>query len=233
MATFVKRPTYTSPKGVFKYPSLSKPDYGNEKFPKPDGEFKTSLVVALADAQDLINKLTPEWEAAIEAGLADFAKLPLPSRKKLGALKEQMFYETEFDPETEEETGNVIFKFKTKYKITDAKTKEIRFNKIGLFDSATPPKPLAANTAIYGGTVGKLAFQASPYFVSGQGMAGITLRLSAAQIIVLVGPGNRTAESFGFGGEDGGFEGSDEPEEGSEFSEGDKPAGTNGDPQDF
>jgi hypothetical protein len=211
MATkFPKRPTYTSPKGVFKFPSLSKPDYGNEKFPKPDGEFKVRLVVPAADAQPMIDKLTPEWEAAIEQGKKDFAALALPQRKKLGALKEQMFYEEEFDTETEEPTGNVIFNFKTKYKITDKKTGDVRFNKIGLFDAKG--KPLPAGTAIYGGTEGKIAFQANPYFVAGQGMAGLSLRLSAAQVIELVGPGNRSASSYGFGEEEG-YEAGDVGEE--------------------
>ena len=48
------RPTFTSPKGVFGYPSLTKPDYGNEKFPKPDGEFKTTLTVKLDAEIDLV-----------------------------------------------------------------------------------------------------------------------------------------------------------------------------------
>lgn len=232
MATAPKRITHTSPKGVFQFPSLSKPDFGNDKFPIPDGAYKTSLVVPMAQAQVLINKLMPEWEEAIEVGKAEFAKMPLPARKKLGAVKEQQFYEVEYDKETEEETGNVIFKFKTKYGITDKKTGEKRYNKIGLFDSASPPKPLAAGTSIYGGTTGKIAFQTSPYFVAGQGMAGLSLRLSAAQVIELVGPGNRSASSFGFGGEEGGFEGSDEPEAGSEFNDAPK-ASANGNPEDF
>lgn len=232
MATAPKRITYTSPKGVFQFPSLSKPDFGNEKFPIPDGAYKTALVVPMAQAQVLIDKLTPEWDAAIAAGREDFAKLAVPIRKKLGALKEQMFYEIEYDKETEEETGNVIFKFKTKYKIIDKKSGDVRYNKIGLFDSSTPPKPLAAGTAVYGGTVGKIAFQTGAYFVAGQGMAGLSLRLSAAQVIELVGPGSRSASSYGFGGEEGGFEGSDEPEAGSEFSDAPK-APANGSAEDF
>lgn len=230
MATKPKRPTHTSPKGVFKYPSLSKPDYGNEKFPKPDGEFKTRLVVPASEAQPLIDKLMPDWQAAIEAGKVDYAKLPIATRKKLGALKEQMFYEEEFDPETEEATGNVIFNFKCKYKITDAKTKEVRFNKIGLFDAKG--KPLPAGTAIYGGTVGKLAFQTNPYFVSGQVMAGLSLRLTAAQVIELVGPGNRSASSFGFGEEEG-YEAGESGENDTPSFDGESSQGANGSPEDF
>ena len=224
-----KRPSYTSPKGVFKFPSLTKPDFGNEKFPKPDGEYKTALIVPLAEAQPMIDKLMPEWAAAIALGKAEFAKLKPEQRKKLGSLKEQMFYSEEFDPETELETGNVIFNFKTKYKIIDKKTNEVRFNKIGLFDAKG--KPLAAGTAIYGGTVGKIAFQASDYFVAGQGMAGISLRLSAAQVIYLVGPGARTATQYGFGEEEGYESGPEEGSFGEEPSGSPKPA--NGNPQDF
>lgn len=223
-----KRPTYMSPKGVFKYPALSKPDFGNEEFPKPDGEFKTAIICPLdADTQALIDKLTPAWNDAIAKGHEAFAKLPLASRKKLGSLKEQPFYEEEYDPETEEPTGNVIFKVKTKYKITDKKTGDVRFNKVDLFDAKG--KPLAKGTLIYGGTVGRVAFQTSDYFVSGQGMAGISLRLSAAQVIDLVGPGNRSASSYGFGEEEGYETSEDDVPEGSEP----ETEGAGGDPEDF
>lgn len=233
MATKPKRPTYTSPSGVFKFPSLTKPDFGNEKFPKPDGEYKTALIVPLAEAQPMINKLMPEWLAAIELGKADFKALKPEQRKKLGALKEQMFYSEEFDTETELETGNVIFNFKTKYKINqkgkNGQPDEVRFNKIGLFDAKG--KPLAAGAAVYGGTVGKIAFQTSAYFVAGQGMAGISLRLSAAQIIDLVGPGVRSASQYGFGEEEGYETGPEEGSFGDESSASATPA--NGNPQDF
>ena len=229
MATqFIKRPSFTSPAGSFKFPSLSKPDFGNFKFPKPDGEFKTGLVVSRELAQPLIDQLTPYWEEAIKEGQEAFNGLPMATRKKMGSLKEQPFFQEEYDPETEEETGNVIFNVKTKYGIMDRKTNEKRFNKIGLFDSKGAP--LAAGTAIYGGTVGKVAFQASPYFVSGQGMAGITLRLSAVQVIDLVGPGSRTATQFGFGKEDG-YETSEDDAE-TPFAES-KATVANGDSDDF
>lgn len=206
MATFIKRPTFTSPKGTFKFPSLSKPDFGNVSFPKPDGEYKTGLIVPAAQAAEIIRKLQPEYDAAIEEGQAAFALLPLASRKKMGSLKEQPFYTSEYDPQTEQETGNVIFTFKTKASLIDKKSGEKRVNKIGLFDSKGAP--LAAGTSIYGGTVGKIAFTVAPYFVAGQGMAGISLRLNAAQVIELVGPGaaSRSANAFGFGVEDGGYE---------------------------
>ena len=232
MATKPKRPSYTSPKGSFIYPSLSKPDYGNEAFPKPDGEFKTALRIELnAETQAFIDKLTPAWAESIRLGQIAFAKLDVKLRKKFGELTEQPFYEPEYDKETEEPTGYVVFKFKTKYKIVDKKTDEVRFNKIGLFDAKG--SPLAAGTSIYGGTVGKLSFQTADYFVAGQGMAGISLRLMAAQVIDLVGPGNRSASSFGFGEEEG-YETNEADAEVSPAADGEVSKGaTDGNPQDF
>lgn len=234
MATKIKRPTYNSPKGTFLYPSLTKPDYGNEAFPKPDGEFKTGLVVPMNEAtQAFIDKLMPAWTEAIRLGQIAFDKLDVKLRKKFGKLTEQMFYEVEYDKETEEETGNVIFKFKTKFRITDAKTKEVRENKIGLFDAKG--KPLTPGTLIYGGTVGIVAFQTSDYFVAGQGMAGISLRLSAAQVIELVGPGSRNAAGFGFSAQEGYEAGDDDtmPADTSGGAEDTPSRPANGNPEDF
>lgn len=232
-AARIKRPSFISPKGTFQYPSLSQPDYGNESFPKPDGEFKVALVVPMsADTQAFIDKLMPAWVEAIALGQVAFAKLDVKLRKKFEKLTEQMFFEPEYDKESEQETGNVIFKFKTKYKITDKKTQEVRFNKIGLFDAKG--KPLPVGTSIYGGTIGKVAFQTADYWVAGQGMAGISLRLSGAQVIELVGPGNRTAASMGFGEEDG-YEAGEAGDDDTPPFDADAPKsqGANGNPSDF
>ena len=237
---FIKQPkriSYMSPRGTFRYPSLSLPDYGNEAFPKPDGEFKLSLICPLDDATStFIAKLMPVWQEAIDKGDKAFEALPLPARKKLGKADPQMFYVEEYDTETEEPTGNVIFKFKTKYKITDSKTKEVRYNRIGLFDAKGKSmeyvdesgKGTGKYPAIYGGSIGKVSFTAREYFVGANGMAGLTLQLSAAQVIDLVSGGARTATSYGFGEEDG-YEATDEALPDGMGADGN----TNGSPEDF
>lgn len=208
MATKQKRPSFMSPKGTFIYPALVKPDYGTQEYPKPDGEYKTAISMPLEDAQPLIDKLMPLWQEAIAEGQIAFDKMEIKSRKKFGELTENMFYEEEYDKETEEPTGNVIFKVKTKYmfrkkdKVSGEET--ITYNKIGLFDAKG--KPLGKNVDIYGGTVGRVSFQVQPYWIAGQGMAGLTLRLGGAQVIELVGPGARSAASFGFDEVEGGYE---------------------------
>lgn len=213
-----------TPRGVFIYPSLTKPDYGNENFPTPDGVFKVNLQLSEEDAQPLIKALTPAWEKAQEEGQAEFDKLPIASRKKLknGFSMTDMF-ETEYDRETEEPTGNVIFKFKSKASGLNAK-KERWTRKVPLFNASgvllkNPPN-------IWGGTEGIVAYSVNPYFIAGQGMAGISLRLEAVQVLELVSEGSKSASGFGFGKQEGYDDVSDEMPSGEqEEAEGDEPAG--------
>ena len=229
MATKPKNPEYLSPRGIFKYPSLNTPDYGNDTVPIPNGVFKTGIIVSLEDAQDLINKLMPVYEDALNEGRQKFKDLPIPARKKLGEVTANMFYETEYDKETEEETGNVIFKAKTNYRRVNKKTKEVTFGKITLVDAKGKPFPKAL--VIYGGSEGRISFTTSPYFVTGTGMVGISLYLNAVQIIKHVGPGERTGASIGFDVEDG-YDASDyvAPEE---DGDGSPSPSSNGNPEDF
>lgn len=207
----------TTPAGTFQFPALSKPDYGNEKFPKPAGEYKVSLVLTEDEAQPLIDKLTKEYEKAIEAAEEEFEKLPIGSRKKLKEVTRNDLFSTEYDKDTEEPTGNLIFKFKMtasgKNKKGDAWTR-----KPSVFDAKGTVLKNVPN--IWGGTIGKVSFQASPYFIPGTGAAGLSLRLQAVQVIDLVSEGSRSASSFGFGAEAGYEASSDE-----EFPE-DTAAGT-------
>lgn len=196
----------TSPRGVFSWPKLIEPDYGSKEHPDPDGSYKVQLILSNEQAHKLIKQLQPEFDKAIEAGREAFAKLPVANRKKLGDLKVADFYTEVYDKETEEPTGDYIFKFKTKASgIKDGKKWE---RKVPLFDAkGTPVKNIKA---IWGGTEGKVSFSASPYFVAGQGTAGLSLRLEAVQILKLSAGGARSASEFGFGEEDGDFDATEE-----------------------
>jgi hypothetical protein len=195
-----KLPSFVSPKGVFRYPALTSPDYGTKEFPKADGEYKVQLILTEAEAKPLIEKLQPIFDAAISEGEEKFKELKVEQRKKLGALKVNDFYSTEYDQQTEDPTGNLIFKFTMKASGKDKKGATWE-RKPALFDSkGTPLKDVKG---IWGGTVGKVSFDVSPYFIPGSGAAGIKLRLNAAQVIDLVAGGGRDAEGFGFDKEDG------------------------------
>ena len=210
-----KLPSFVSPKGTFRYPSLVTPDYGTKEFPKSDGEYKVQLILTEAEAQPLIEKLQPIYDAAISEGEEKFKGLKVEQRKKLGALKANDLYAIEYDQETEEPTGNVIFKFSM---TASGKTKEGKqwSRKPALFDAKG--KPMVDAPPIWGGTSGKISFEASSYFIPGTGAAGVKLRLNAAQIIDLVSGGNKDAGAFGFGEEDG-YEAEDSATENNEFKD--------------
>ena len=190
-----------SPKATFRYPKLNEPDYGSDEYPIEGGAYSVQLVMAADEAKVLIDQLQPHYQKALEEGAEKFDQLPVAQRKKHGSLKEQNFYTDEFDKETEEPTGNVIFKFKMKASGKDKKTGKPWSRKPTIFDAKG--KPMVSLPAIWGGTTGKVSFEVGPYFVQGQAMAGISLSLNAVQIIELRSGGGGDAASHGFGEEEG------------------------------
>jgi len=196
----------TTPKGIFKYPNLTKPDYGTKEFPKKDGEYNVRLVLEGKAAQELIAKLQPEMEKAIAEAEEKFAQLPVATRKRLKGVTPNPYYTEVFDKETEEPTGQYEFRFKTA--ASGVNKKGERWHRtVPIFDAKG--KPVKNLKEIWSGTVGKVAYSVSPYFVAGSGAAGITLYLEAVQIIELNAGGGRSASEFGFSEEEG-FEASEE-----------------------
>ena len=211
-----KLPTFTTPKLVFKFPKLIEPDFGSTEYPKPDGEFSTKGVAKLSDpaVQAFLQKLTPLHAEAIEKAEEEFKKLKVETRKKLGGVKVNDLFTTLYDQETEEETGEIEFKFSMKHRIEIKKgpsAGKVIIKYPALFDAKGKPiivrdkkgKPLPNAPQIWSGTEGKVSFEASPYFIPGTGAAGLKLNLLAVQIIDLVSGGQRSASSYGFGEEDG------------------------------
>lgn len=221
-----KAPSFVTPKGVFRYPALIKPDYGTKEYPKVNGEYKVSLILTEEEAQPLIEKLQPLHDAAVSEGEEKFKELKIEQRKKLKELTVTDLYTVEYDKETEEPTGNLIFKFSSSASGKSAKDGSTWTRKPPtLFDSKG--KPLTNVSAIWGGTVGKVAFDVGSYFVGGTGLAGLKLYLTAAQIIDLVAGGSQNAAGFGFGEEEG-YEAEEEDTFPSETT-----AGANGNQEDF
>lgn len=203
--------TGITPKGVFKFPNLIKPDYGTKEFPKPEGEYNTRLVMTLAEAQELIDKLQPEMDKAEELAKEKFAEMPVATRKKIGAPKANDFYAEIYDKETEEPTGEVEFRFKMRASGKNAKGEKWE-RKPTIFDAKGKPVTLKQ---LWGGSKGKVSFEVVPYFVAGTGAYGITLYLRAAQVIELNQGGSRSASDFGFGQEEG-FDSSEMEDEDNE-----------------
>jgi hypothetical protein len=195
-----KNPTFVTPRGPFRYPALTKPDYGNDAFPKPAGEYKVMLILTEAQAEPLLAQLTPVYDAAVAEGKSKFSELKVEQRKKLKELKVNDLYSVEYDKETEDPTGNLIFKFTMAASGVNKKG-EAWSRKPTIFDAKRIPMTVVP--AIWGGTVGRVAFEAAPYFIPGTGAAGLKLRLKEVQIIDLVSGGQRDGAACGFDVEDG------------------------------
>lgn len=198
-----------SPRGSFRFPHLVEPDYGTDAFPNPDGEFNTRLVVDEETKDAFMEKLSPIIERAEEVAEEEFKKLKPAARKKLGEVSWNDLAEPLFDDETEEPTGEYAFRFATKASGKNKKTGKPWKRTLPLFDAKR--KPLKV-TSLWGGTEGKLSFNARPYFVAGTGVAGVKLYLEAAQILDLVQGGERSASGYGFDEEEG-FEKEEAPED--------------------
>ena len=198
-----KRDTFkvVSPKATFRYPKLSEPDFGNDEYPKPNGEYSVQLLLTAEEAKPLIDKLQPVHDKAVEDGQIGFDTLAVAQRKKLKNLTVNPLFTEEYDKETEEPTGNLIFKIKMTASGKNKKTGKPWTRKPTLFDAKG--QPMKVIPAIWGGTVGKVSFEAAPYFINGTGTAGVGFYLNAVQIIELRSGGGGDAASHGFGEEEG------------------------------
>ena len=204
-------PAFNTPTCTFKYPHLSEIDYGTADYPKPEGVYNVACVLKADDPETIafLAKLAPHHDEAISLGEESFSALPVASRKKLGKITVNPIFNTLYDKETEEETGEIEFRIKMNASGTRKDGKQWSQSP-DLFDGFM--RPIPAGVSIYGGTVGKVAFAVSPYFITGTGMVGLSLKLKAAQIIELVSSASKTASAYGFG-EEGGFNADDLPDQ--------------------
>jgi len=228
MADFKKRKTITlqTPKLTLVWPKLNEPDFGNAKFPKPDGEYSTKAKAREDDpaVQKFLKTLQTHHDAAVKAGLEEFGALKVAQRKQLEAkngkdgIAINPFFKPIYDEETEEATGEIEFKFAMKASGTNKKTQKKWTRKPQIVDAKG--RLLAKPPAIWGGTVAIIAFDFTEggYFIPGTGAVGLGLKLAGVQIIDLVQGGQR---NLGFGAQEGGYEheDSDEDEETSEDTE--------------
>jgi hypothetical protein len=97
------------------------------------------------------------------------------------------------------ETGDVEFNFKRTASGVSKKTGEKWAIKPDLFDKAG--EKLAPDVQVFGGSVCRVSFSATTYDTAAAGI-GIKLNLEAVKVIKLI-ESNRSAESHGFGADDG------------------------------
>lgn len=213
MADRKKAPKLITPRVTLLFPKLDKPDYGNEKYPKPDGEYSTQALIKgdSPEAKKFIGELMPFYDEAMEWAERKFKELKIETRKKLGSVTRNDLFATVYDNETEEPTGDIRFKFAmpaSGIRNKGKKNEEKWTAAPQVFDAKG--RLMKKVPQIWSGTVAKVAFtiglneDGGPgYFIPGTGAAGLKLKLSAVQIIDLVSGGQRSASSYGFGEEDG------------------------------
>ena len=177
----------TTPRGVFIYPHITEPD---TKFVKPDGEYHTKFALPADDeaTQAFIGQLKAELDAYIKENSS-------PKTKKATAAD---LYDEELDDEGNE-TGRLIFKFKLKAVV---KTKDRSWPQAPrLFDAKA--QPIDGDVTVWTGSEGKVNCEVFPYFMETTKQFGLSLRLKGVQILKLVSGGGASADSMGFGEEDG------------------------------
>lgn len=175
----------TTPLAKFQYPKLIEPE---TKF-NPEGVYK---VTALIDPRDVDN-LAAELDQLLTRH-KESLKAQAPTQKfKLADLPYGF----------EEIDGTPYFVVKTKMKAKGIDRDGRAWSSApALFDAkGQPVRDKDSLKGMWSGTMGKVSFDACPFYQAAIG-AGITLRLRGVQIISLV-EGGGSAESFGFGEEDG------------------------------
>jgi len=201
-----KLPQFTTPCGTFKWPKLSEPDYGTKDYPAPDGKYEVKVILRADDpaTKKFIAALTPAYQDALSQGKEAFDGLKAETRRKLKAITENALFTECLDEQTEEPTGEIEFKAGMKasgeYKKGPKAGK--RWERKPVIVDAKGNR-LVIVPQIWGGTKGRVCVEASPYFIPGTGACGLKLNLVGVQIIELVSSGGRSAESMGFGEEDG------------------------------
>ena len=197
-----KRVRHTSPKGESLFSHIIDIDYGTKDYPDKEGSYNITLRLNAADAEKLKASIADELEEAVENMEACFAELKPASRKQLG---QPTFIEPgteEYERDTEEPTGNYLFRFKTRAHYEDRQGRK-RDRHVPVFDAFQSPVKLKEEPGF--GSVVRVAFTAVPYFVDATGRGGLSLYLDAVQIIKLNRMGERSASDYGFAAEEDGF----------------------------
>jgi hypothetical protein len=160
-----------TPVGVGKYVFINEPQ---TKF-DPNGIYNVSLVMSAEDAQPLVDKL----EEQVEQARTQAMETCKPQKRDSLSLNKP--FTKEYD-ESGVETGNVELKFKMSAKYT-TRDGEVRERKPVIVDTKKNP----VTEVVGSGSKLKVAFNARPYYMPSANAYGVSLFLSAVQVIELNG----------------------------------------------
>ena len=190
-----KKMSYTTGRLNVLFAHIVTPDYGTKEYPDPDGSFTITAKMDQTE-YDVFRQMI---QAEIKEGIANmeqkFAELPVATRKKLDKPVWIEPGSAEYDRHTEEATGNVLVRFKTKAAYKD-RLGTLHERKVPVFDSMQQIVKLQDEPGY--GSIVRVNFTPVPYFIAGSGNGGITFYLNAIQILKLNASGAKSAADYGF-----------------------------------
>lgn len=203
MAKPKKLPPLNTPRGVAVFPSLNAPD---TKF-KPEGEYAVRLAFDPNDAD--VQQLVAELERRQELGWQEaLSELDAAARKKFEKTYTKAPVFTEEVDKEGDETGRILINFKMKAGGTSKKTQKKWEQKPTILDAKgvqmkNPPD-------IYGGSILRIGFETTCGPVPSSKLFYISCRLMLVKVIDLVSRGGYSADAFGLGDEEDGYEADDD-----------------------
>jgi len=209
---------FTTPRAVLIYPKLHAPD---TKW-KPEGEYGAKLRIESGADNYLINNgKTKVTQAEIERLCTEMLDRAFkkkqeelreaaadPNKKKAKKAKEMLAKLSKredifvpYEDDDGEETGDITFKVKMKASGVNKETGKRWERKPAVFDAKG--NVLKVVPPVFGGSEAKVAVEAATYFAPNDAVMGVTFYLDGIQLLKLVRAGERSADSLGFGEEDG------------------------------
>ncbi len=192
-----KRIRYTSPKGTFVFPKLNTPD---TKF-NAKGVYSVKLKLKKGEPEtDRIVKLIEDAaQASLAASMKEYAGKKDAKGRAIVVAGPDSPVAPDMDKATGEETDSILILVKSNASFTGKDGKEVSL-KPKLYDA----KGNETEVEVWGGTEGKVSFEIVPYYMKSTNRAGVSLRLSAVQILKLRSKGSDgNAAMYGFKAEDG------------------------------
>lgn len=215
-----KRVRLTSPAGEVIWAFVDKPSTKFATADKPDGTFSIEILLTKEQADAMQAQLMPLAIKARDEALikADTGKLKkaIEACDIITGVTEQI--DSDGNP-----TGMYVLKAKrdASYTLKDGTKVHVT---IPIFDAAAPKPNMLNGIRIGKGSIVKVAFEVNPFgAMPASKVAGVSLRLSAVQVIKHVPPGIRDASAFGFGAEEGGFTAADAAESSAPFDPNSEP----------
>jgi len=186
-----KSKVFITPKAEAVWAFLDKP---SDKF-NPDGVYTVSLAFESGDTEyrKLMQALKEKRDEELETWARD-------NPKQAKGVKPAPIDKEETDAE-DVKTGRRLLRFKMTAKGKSRRTGKEYTMSPDIFDARGGK--LEHTPAIGGGSVLKVAFEPFGVYVASSRQFYLSLQLRAVQIIELVEAGNRSAEYYGFGEEEG------------------------------